>query len=96
MLDADKLGHEAYNIGTVCYLRLIEHFGQGIVSDDGMINRTALGSIVFSDVSQMRALESIAWPEIRRLIQDKVDTVRSSHPVLRVIDTMTFLAFYYS
>ena len=82
-MDADKLGHEAYTIGTDCYQKLIEHFGQRIVSDDDTINRKALGSIVFSDASQMRALEAIVWPEIRRLIQDKVDEVRASQPVLK-------------
>jgi hypothetical protein len=35
ILDADKLGHEAYMPGTECYKKLIGHFGSSIVSSDG-------------------------------------------------------------
>jgi dephospho-CoA kinase len=75
-IDADKLGHKAYEIGTPCYDSLISHFGQDIIGDDGQINRRVLGGIVFGDPSQMRALESIVWPAIRSFIEEEITTIR--------------------
>lgn len=69
VIDADKLGHEAYVIDTPCYTSLVAHFGSSIVnSDDRQIDRRTLGSIVFSDSSKMQELQAIVWPEIKSLI----------------------------
>ena len=76
VLDADKLGHEAYEPGTDCFNLLVNHFGSDIVSD-GKINRKALGSIVFSNPDQMKSLQGIVWPEIRRLINDRIDAFKA-------------------
>lgn len=46
VIDADKLGHDSYQPGTRCFNNLVHVFGQGIVSDDGTINRRALGEAV--------------------------------------------------
>lgn len=73
IIDADKLGHEAYNVGTDCFTKLVAHFGPEIVGPDQQINRKALGAIVFSETSKMRELESIVWPEIKILIRKYVD-----------------------
>ena len=51
VIDADKLGHLAYTPGKQCYHELIIKFGDSIRSDDGTIDRRALGSIVFNDKS---------------------------------------------
>lgn len=76
VLDADKLGHKAYEPGTACFDQLVEHFGEKIV-EDGQINRRVLGSIVFSDPAEMTALQGIVWPEIRRLIIESLATLES-------------------
>ena len=67
-IDADKLGHAAYTVDTECYKKVVAHFSPfgAITNEDRTINRAVLGSIVFGDSSQMRALESIVWPDIRR------------------------------
>jgi dephospho-CoA kinase len=80
VIDADKLGHRAYDTGSACYYKLIEAFGEGIVSDDESksINRRALGDIVFRDPSQMKLLQDIVWPEIRKLIIESLSQLKSS------------------
>jgi dephospho-CoA kinase len=80
LLDADKLGHEAYQKDTACYLRLIEHFGTRILSNDGSIDRKVLGGVVFGDKREMEILQSIVWPEIRKLITEKVKEIRTDNP----------------
>lgn len=76
VVDADKLGHQAYLPGTECYKELVAHFGDELVNPDQTINRKVLGSIVFSDPAKMRELEAIVWPHIRRMIQDKINEHR--------------------
>lgn len=76
ILDADKLGHKAYEPNTECFRKLVEHFGEGIVDDHGEVDRKKLGSIVFSDQNEMKSLQSIVWPEIRRLIVENFDRMR--------------------
>ena len=82
LIDADKLGHEAYNPGTECFHQLVSTFGEVIVTSSSTIDRKALGAIVFSDPSKMRQLESIVWPEIRRLLQLRLTDLRGGELVL--------------
>jgi phosphopantetheine adenylyltransferase/dephospho-CoA kinase len=77
VIDADKLGHAAYQPNTSCYDKLVSHFGEGIISDDKTINRPVLGSIVFSDPSKMVDLQNIVWPEIRTMIVNKLSELKS-------------------
>eukprot|EP00611_Tribonema_gayanum_P005245 TRINITY_DN1449_c0_g1_i1.p1 TRINITY_DN1449_c0_g1~~TRINITY_DN1449_c0_g1_i1.p1 ORF type:complete len:202 (-),score=61.18 TRINITY_DN1449_c0_g1_i1:127-732(-) len=72
LIDADKLGHESYELGQPCYKKLVEEFGEGIVAPDGTINRKALGSIVFSDPDQRRRLEGIVWPAIQTMAEERI------------------------
>lgn len=72
IIDCDKLGHLSYLPGTKAYASIIEHFGDGIVLDDGQINRRSLGEKVFSDKNQMDKLNSIVWPEIELLCKKEI------------------------
>ena len=76
-IDADKLGHRAYEKGTPCYLKLIENFGDSIVAEDGEINRRKLGEIVFSASSKMTELTGIVWPEIRKMLIAELEMIKS-------------------
>tara|TARA_Y100000817_G_scaffold296295_1_gene271716 strand:- start:662 stop:1264 length:603 start_codon:yes stop_codon:yes gene_type:complete len=74
VINADLLAHKLYLPGTTGFNELIAHFGDAILNLDGTIDRSELGSIVFSDKSEMGNLNSIMHPliyeEIKRLISD--------------------------
>ena len=72
VVDCDKLGHQAYKSGEPAYLEIVREFGNGVVADDGSIDRRALGGIVFSDKKYLTKLNQIVWPEIARLAKEKV------------------------
>lgn len=79
VIDADKLGHQAYSSNTACFQKLRDHFGSEIIdAESGEINRKALGAIVFADPSKMRELQEIVWPEIRLLLQQQLEEYRST------------------
>ena len=52
VIDCDQLGHRAYEPGTECLKKVVEEFGDGILGNDGKINRAELGKIVFQDKSK--------------------------------------------
>ena len=73
VIDADKLGHRAYDPGTQAYDDVIATFGEDLRATDGSIDRKVLGSKVFGDPAQLKKLTDIVWPEIRRLAQREID-----------------------
>ena len=73
IIDADKLGHRAYDSGTQAYYDVIATFGEDLRAEDGSIDRRVLGKKVFGDPAQLKKLTDIVWPEIRRLAQNEID-----------------------
>ena len=67
VIDADRLGHRAYDPGTQAYRQVIETFGEEVVGADNQIDRKVLGSKVFAQPAALKQLTDIVWPEIRRL-----------------------------
>lgn len=67
IIDADRLGHRAYDVGTQAYRQVIDTFGPEIVADDNEIDREVLGNMVFGKPEELTRLTDIVWPEIRRL-----------------------------
>src|SRR5690606_2215997 len=81
IIDADKVGHKSYEIGTEAYKKIVEHFGEQVITNpndksDKSIQRSVLGKIVFSDKKQMEKLQQIVWPEIMRLIKEEIENVK--------------------
>src|SRR4029434_9722657 len=50
--------------GQPAYLKIVEEFGQGVVQDDGTLDRKALGAIVFAEPTRRKRLEEITHPAI--------------------------------
>ena len=77
VIDADKLGHRAYESGSQAFDEVVETFGNDIVGDDGEIDRRALGSKVFGNDAALKKLTDIAWPAIKRLAIQEIANVRN-------------------
>jgi dephospho-CoA kinase len=72
VLDADPLGHALMEPGTGAYLKIRAAFGDGILSDDGRVDRKKLGGRVFSDEGERRRLEAILHPLILHEVAARV------------------------
>ena len=68
-IDADAVAHQVLRKDGAAYAPAVEAFGSGILGADGEIDRAALGAIVFADEAQLRRLEAISHPAIRREIE---------------------------
>ncbi|MCB1647453.1 MAG: dephospho-CoA kinase [Pseudomonadales bacterium] len=72
VIDADKLGHRAYDPSTQAYREVIAAFGDDVVGEDGQIDRKVLGSKVFGKPEELKRLTDIVWPEIRRMAEAEI------------------------
>jgi dephospho-CoA kinase len=64
VIDADELARIAVEPGTPALVAVVDRFGPGILHDDGLLNREALGRIVFADGDARQALEAIVHPAV--------------------------------
>ncbi|MCY3885738.1 MAG: dephospho-CoA kinase [Gammaproteobacteria bacterium] len=80
VIDADLLGHLAYEPDTQCYARVVEEFGTEIVATDRTIDRRKLGAKVFGDSRALKRLTDIVWPEIKKLAKVEIDQAKSGEP----------------
>jgi dephospho-CoA kinase len=91
VVDADKVGHEAYRPGTATWQALVDHFGREIVADSGEIDRRRLGAIVFADPAQRAALQDIVWPRMKAMMRDRLAELRAAGTAVVVIEAAVLL-----
>lgn len=65
VIDADQLAREVVEPGTPGLAAVVAEFGDAVLTDDGHLDRAALGSVVFGDETSRRRLEGILHPLIR-------------------------------
>ncbi len=78
LFDADQAARGLTESDPEVRQRLKEEFGDAIFSADGVLNRAALRSIVFTDSEKKRALEQILHPRIRRQWSTAAEDSRQS------------------
>lgn len=77
VIDADILGHRAYEPGSPAHARVVAAFGPDVVGADGRIDRKALGAKVFGKPAELKRLTDIVWPAIRTLAEEEIARVRA-------------------
>lgn len=64
LIDADAIVRELQAPGGAVLVAMVQHFGDGIVTDSGELNRQAVADIVFNDEAQLKALNDIVHPAV--------------------------------
>ncbi|MFN3975081.1 MAG: dephospho-CoA kinase [Dehalococcoidia bacterium] len=83
VIDADKIGHEAYRPGTPAWQEVVEAFGKEILLPSGEIDRKRLGSIVFNDPNALARLNAIMHPKMFRMAHERIQQAKAQrHPVI--------------
>jgi len=77
IFDADAAAHALVDLAEV-KTAIRERFGSGVFSEEGDLNRPALGAIIFRDAAKKRALEQILHPRIRRQWSAEAEKHRNS------------------
>jgi len=86
IVDADKIAREVVEPGQAGLLQIVDRFGEGVLFEDGTLNRKALGAIVFSDSSARQDLNQILHPLIRQVMKERKEQALALNPPLVVLD----------
>lgn len=65
VVDADLLAREVVAPGTAGLAAIREAFGAHVLTEEGALDRPALGALVFTDEASRRVLEGIIHPLVR-------------------------------
>ena len=86
LINADLVGHEAYQPQTETWRAVVDAFGTDILDPDGQIVRPKLGAIVFSDPAKLAQLNSIVHPRIYAMISDRIDVLKADGVRVAVVE----------
>lgn len=82
VIDADQLSRDVVNPGSEALLKISQHFGSEILTEDGLLNRKALREIVFAKESERLWLEALLHPLIAEQIRIGILDAGSSYCIL--------------
>jgi dephospho-CoA kinase len=71
VVNADDLARTAVERGSVGLERVTDYFGQGVLTDEGELDRAQLARIVFDDPEARRMLDSMIHPIVRALAAER-------------------------
>ena len=91
VLDADKVGHQAYQPGTETWKELVAAFGEDIVDPDSTIDRRMLGAIVFADPEALAHLNRIMHPRMFDMMKARIEEYRGQGTEVVVLEAAILL-----
>jgi len=80
VVDADVLAREVVEPGTPALAAIAEQFGPGVLTDDGSLDRAALGAVVFSDPEMRLRLNAITHPAVWRRARELFAAAEARDP----------------
>lgn len=91
VIDHDLLAREAVAPGTIGLERIVEEFGEEILSPDETLDRAALGHIVFGNHEARERLNGLVHPEIHRLSVEREAAAGAADPGAVVVHDIPLL-----
>lgn len=91
LVDADRIAREIVEPGQASLVRIAERFGAKVIREDGTLDRRLLGSIVFADAEERKALEAITHPAIRELMRERIAALEAERPDRLVVADIPLL-----
>lgn len=78
VVDADVIAKEAVEKGMPAYRKIAETFGDGVLLDNGGIDRKKLGELVFQNEDKRMQLNAIVHPEVRKtMIKERDEAIQA-------------------
>ena len=82
IIDSDQVARDVVEPGQPPLERLVERFGQSILTPDGHLDRPALRNIVFSDPRARADLEALTHPAIGAAVEARSATAGGPYQIL--------------
>ena len=85
LLDADVFAREALAAGSAGTQAVLQRYGTAVQEQSGVINRRALGAIVFNNRSEREWLEQLVHPLVRQRFDAELERLAEVPVVVLVI-----------
>lgn len=82
LIDADAIVKQLQEPGQPVFEAMVERWGSKIVGDDGDLDRAAVAGIVFSDKDELKAIEKIVHPEVRKAMDAQIADLAATDRVV--------------
>lgn len=86
IIDADKIAREVVEPHQPTWFHIREEFGPSVFHDDGQLNRTKLGEIIFANGQARVRLNALIHPAIRARMAERRDQALADGVELIVLD----------
>lgn len=84
-IDADVLAREVVEPGTPALRQIVEAFGPRMLTNDGGLDRAALGAIVFADAESLKRLNAITHPAVRARTRELIAEATAADPDATIV-----------
>lgn len=95
VIDADQIAREIVGIGQSALAKIVSHFGEASLMNDGSLNRAWLRQQVFGNPEGLQALESILHPGIREEILRRIAAYTETSIPYVIVDVPLLFEKYY-
>ena len=85
VLDADHFARQALEPGEPATQAVLQRYGSGVVSSSGVVDRRALGAIVFNNPDQRHWLEQLVHPIVRQRFNQELMLLKAQPAVVLMI-----------
>jgi dephospho-CoA kinase len=82
VVDADIIAREIVRKGTEVFDEIVKVFGEGIIGEEGELDRKKLASIIFCDEEAREKLNMITHPPIRKRIVEEIARLKESKRII--------------
>ena len=86
IIDADRLGHEAYTPNSEAWRQVVAAFGEGVLTAEGEIDRRKLGTIVFADPAELERLNGIMHPLMAGMVEERKSQLSQEGVAVAVVE----------
>ena len=91
VIQADLVGHEIMEPGFPAYDQVRSAFGDGVLDEDGRIDRKKLGGIVFADQARLQVLNGIIHPAVKTEILRRLRMYEEEGRAYAAVEAALFL-----
>ena len=88
VIDADLLARRATDAGRPTLAQIRARFGDDVFAPDGELDRAAMAAIVFEDNAALTDLEGIVHPEVRRMVEEHLESASADEVPFVVIEAI--------
>jgi dephospho-CoA kinase len=82
IIDADLIARQVVMPGEPAWQKILDHFGRGVLTEDGQVDRKKLADLVFADQAKLTLLNEITHPDIFARVAERLEHNRDREVVV--------------